>query len=142
MWVVTNTSFEIVPAGYAPSAATPMEDFLSKAETITYIIDAGTAREKTYRYRVQDIVKVDTVGEFTAYWFPEPYPIAQFLAKLPPLPPGQHTYHTELEMSALSCDGIGTDIDTGAANCISPGTIRLCGPIPFTVEQPKAARPS
>ncbi len=135
VWVVTNTSFEIVPPGYEPSAATPMEDFLSKAEMITYVIDAGTAREKTYRYRVQDIVKVDTVGEFTPYWFPEPYPIAQFLAKLPPLPPGQHTYSSVLQMSARSCDGLGTE----EFNCIAPGAIPLCTNLPFTVKQRTAA---
>ena len=137
IWVA-NTSFEIVPPGYEPSAATPMEDFLSKAETITYIIDSGTARERTYRYRVQDVVKVHTVDEFVPSWWPQPYPIAQFLAKLPPLPPGQHTYTAALQMSARTCDGLGT---TEGSNCIGPGTFVLCT-LPFTVTQRTPARPT
>lgn len=137
MWI-TNTSFEFVPSGYEPSAATPMEEFLAKAETITYVIDSGTARERTYRFRVRDIVKVDTVDEFfpPGSW-PQPYPIAQYLAKLPPLPPGQHTWSATLHMSARSCDGLGTE----AGNCIGPGAIPLCTGIPFTVKQRTPARP-
>ena len=136
VWVITNTSFEIVPPGYEPSAATPMEDFLSKAETITYVIDAGSARERTYRYRVADVVKVDTIDEFFhASWVPEPYPIAQFLAKLPPLPPGQHTVTAVLQMSARSCDGLGTE----DFNCIGPGSTVLCT-LPFTVRERTAGR--
>ena len=89
---VANTSFEVVPPGYEPSAATPMKDFLSKAKAITYVIDAGTKRARTHRYRVRDVVKVHTVDEFFApgFW-PQPHPIAQYLAKLPPLPRGKHT---------------------------------------------------
>lgn len=142
-WWTANTSFEIVPPGYEPSAPTPMEDFLSKAETITYVIDSGSARERTYRYRVQDVVKVDTVDEFFAFDFtsgqpwPKPYPIAQFLAKLPPLPPGQHTYTAVLQMSARTCDGLGA---TEGVNCIGPGTFVLCT-LPFTVTQRTPARP-
>ena len=133
---ITNTSFEIVPAGYEPSAATPMRDFVSKARTLTYIIDAGTARERSYGYRARDIVKVDTVDEFYApSSFSQPYPVATFLGKLPPLPPGQHTYTLVLQMSARSCDGLGAE----DFNCIGPGAVALCT-LPFTVEQRKAVR--
>jgi hypothetical protein len=133
MWVM-NTSFEAIPPGYEPSARTPMKDFLSKAKTITYIVDSGTARERTYRFRVRDIVKIDTVDEFFApgFW-PHPYPVAQYLAKLPPLPPGEHTYTVELKVSAPSCDGLGTD---PSVNCLPAGdAIRLCDATPFTVTQ-------
>jgi hypothetical protein len=137
MFWVTNTSFESVPPGYEPSAATPMEDFVSKAETITYVIDTGTKRERTYRFPVRDVVKVDAVDDFFApgIW-PEPYPIAQYVAKLPPLPPGQHTWSAVLHMSAVSCDGLGTEL----GNCIGPGAIPLCTGIPFMVVQRGAAR--
>jgi hypothetical protein len=142
MFWIANTSFEVVPAGYEPFGATPMEDFQSKAETITYVIDAGTARERTHRFRVRDIVKVDTVDEFFAFdpasaepW-PKPYPIAQFLAKLPPLAPGQHTYTAVLQMSARTCDGLGT---TDGLNCIGPGAFVLCT-LPFTVTPRTPAR--
>ena len=140
---ITNTSFEIVPPEYEPPATTPMQDFLSKAETITYVIDSGSARERTYRYRVQDVVKIDTVDEFSPFVFggqepwPKPYPIAQFLAKLPPLPPGQHTYTAALHMSARTCDGLGS---TEGFNCIGPGSYVLCT-LPFTVTQRTPARP-
>lgn len=59
----------------------------------------------------------------------------QYLAKLPPLPPGQHTWSAVLQMSALSCDGLGSE----GGNCIGPGTITLCTRIPFTVEHRRAA---
>lgn len=55
--------------------------------------------------------------------------------KLPPLPPGEHTYDAFVEMSARSCDGLGTrEGEPGLINCLPAGTTQLCR-IGFTVVQ-------
>jgi hypothetical protein len=57
------------------------------------------------------------------------WPVALFLPKLPPLPPGDHHLATSIDMSARSCDGLGTDADV---DCLDAGITQLqvC---PFTV---------
>ena len=62
---------------------------------------------------------------------------ALFLAKLPPLPPGDHRVAFSIEMSNRHCDGLGTSSE----NCLNAGTTRL-GSCPFTVvRQSPALRP-
>jgi hypothetical protein len=117
-WTV-NSSWQ-VPADYTPSAPTPLEDFVSKVRSMTYIVDAGTARERSYRFRAQDIMDVRSIRDFLPVTGPD-FPSALFLAKLPPLPAGDHTFDAVLEMSARSCDGFGT----GPSNCLDAGTTRL-----------------
>ena len=134
VWLM-NTSFEEVPADYTPAAPTPAEDFLAKAEWLTYVIDSDTPQEKTYRYRVEDIAAVYAVNEF----FPASdleWPVVHFLAKLPPLPPGDHTYEAIIEMSARHCDGLGTS----SFNCLEAGRTSLCE-LPFTVVPRAAGKP-
>lgn len=135
LWFV-NTSFEAVPAGYTPAAPTPVEDFLAKAKSLTYVIDSGTPHEKTYRYRVQDIVAVHAESELLPVSGAE-FPMVVFLAKLPPLPPGDHTYQAIIEMSARHCDGLGTS----SGNCLEAGRTTLCPPLPFTVVPRAAGKP-
>ena len=129
-----NSFWDAVPADYTPSALTPREDFLSKLRAVIFTVDPGTKRERVYRYAGQDIVDVRTASDF----FPETgpnWPIALFLAKLPPLPPGDHHVGASLEMSARHCDGLGAD---SAAHCLLAGTTRL-GVCPFKVV-PRDAR--
>ena len=94
-----------------------MEDFLSKAETITYVIDAGTKRERVYRYRVRNVVKVNTVDEFS----PRVRGWSRTRSRSPREAPAAatRTAHVErhLQMSAESCDGFGTE---AGRNCIGP----------------------
>lgn len=65
-------------------------------------------------------------------------PVVLFLAKLPPLPPGDHHVRAYIEMSARWCDGLGT----AAENCLNAGTTRELVCL-FTVvpRQSPAARP-
>ena len=126
----TNTFWEAVPADYIPSAPTPMEDFASKVRAVTYVVDPGTKREHAYRYAAQDIIDVRTLQEFFPQHAPA-WPTAMFLAKLPPLPAGDHRLGTTIEMSARHCDGLGAD---PAVNCLSAGTTRLTV-CPFKVVQ-------
>ena len=125
-----NTSWETMPGDYTPAAATPAEDFISKVRSITYVVDAGTRRARSYRFAAPDVVRVGADREL--------FPISGtdqlwvcFLPKLPPLPAGDHAFEAFVEMSARSCDGLGA---SESINCLPAGTTRLCR-IHFTVEQ-------
>jgi hypothetical protein len=123
-----NSFWEAVPADYTPSAPTPRQDFISKVRSVTFTVDPGTKREHSYRYRAQDIMDVRTIHDFFPRTGPN-WPIALFLAKLPPVAPGDHRVAFSIEMSARHCDGLGTD---PAVHCLGAGTTRL-GSCPFTV---------
>jgi hypothetical protein len=136
-WVVMSPSWVEIPADYTPSAPTPLEDFLSKVRSVTYTVDPGTARERSYRFAAQDVLDVRNVRDFFPISGPD-LPVALFLAKLPPLSPGDHRVRGFIEMSGRWCDGLGT----AAGHCLNAGTTRelLCR---FTVvpRQSPASRP-
>jgi hypothetical protein len=111
----TNFSFAVVPDGFTSEHDTPMEDFLAKVVSIRFVVDADTHKERTFVFAAGDIVKLDTFDEFLP-WFP-PFPVVHFLAKLPPLPPGDHSVQTFWTVSSLHCDGFGTAYRT---NCFPP----------------------
>jgi hypothetical protein len=123
-----NSSWEAVPADYTPSAPTPLQDFLAKVRSMTYVVDPGTKRERSYRFAAQDIMDVRSIHDFFPETGPD-WPVALFLANLPPLPPGDHRLGALIEMSARHCDGLGTD---PAFNCVGAGITEL-GSCPFTV---------
>ena len=116
-----STSWEATPADYIPAAPTPLEDFTSKVRSITYVVDPGTKRERSYRFMAQDVMDVRTLHDFFPDSAPD-WPTALFLAKLPPLPAGDHQLETVIEMSARHCDGLGTD---PAVNCLGAGITQL-----------------
>ena len=123
-----NSVWETVPADYTPSAPTPLQDFISKVRSVTFVVDPGTKRERSYRYAAQDIIDVRTVRDFLPLTGPD-WPIALFLAKLPPLPPGEHLVEQLFEMSARHCDGLGT---VPGFNCL-PAGITSVNRCPFRV---------
>ena len=130
-----NSSWAETPAGYTPSAPTPLEDFTSKVRSMTFVVDPGTRHERSYRFAAEDIIDVRSVRDF----FPESgpdRPSAFFLAKLPPLPSGDHLIGAIIDMRAPHCDGLGTD---PGFNCLGAGTTRLTV-CPFTVV-PRGSRP-
>jgi hypothetical protein len=59
----TNAGWETVPNGFSPSQPTPMEDFLSKLESLNLVVDPGTANERTETFPGRDVWKVIPVGE-------------------------------------------------------------------------------
>jgi hypothetical protein len=122
-----SPSWEAFPADYTPSAPTPLEDFMSKVRLMTFTIDPGTARERSYRFAAQDILDVRNLRDFLGMSVPD-IAVALFLAKLPPLPAGDHRIVSSIEMSDRHCDGMGTSFE----HCLAAGTTRLSS-CPFTV---------
>jgi hypothetical protein len=131
-----NSSWEAVPADYTPSAPTPLEDFISKVRSMTYVVDPGTKHERSYSFAAQDIMDVRSIHDFFPETGPD-WPVALFLATLPPLPPGDHRLGAVIEMSARHCDGLGTD---PAAHCLGAGITQL-GVCPFKVIATPASKP-
>ena len=126
-WLNMNTFWEAVPAGYTPSAPTPLEDFTSKVRSMIYVVDPGTKHERSYRYAAQAIMDVRTLHDFFPQTGPD-WPVALFLPKLPPASIGDHRVATSIEMSARACNGLGSE----PSDCLPAGITRLqvC---PFTV---------
>ncbi|MDQ3899146.1 MAG: hypothetical protein M3319_01375, partial [Actinomycetota bacterium] len=122
-----NTYWAAVPADYTPSASTPLQDFLSKVRSMTYVVDPGTKSEHSFRFAAEDIMDVRTIRDFFPVHGPD-WPTVLFLAKLPPLPPGDHHLEADIQMTARHCDGLGTE----PANCLRAGITRLTV-CPFTV---------
>jgi len=118
-WFV-NDHWGAVPTGYSPSAPTPVEDYVSKLRSATYVVDPGTARARSYRYRAQYVVAVSTSRDFLPLSAPA-YPVVLLLPKLPPVAPGDHRLAVSVELSARHCDGI----DAQPANCLPAGTTLL-----------------
>jgi hypothetical protein len=112
-------SWQHVPADHTSSAPTPLEDFLSKVRAETYTIDPGTAGERSYRFPAQDVLDVRNARDFFPISAPD-IAVVLFLAKLPPLPPGEHHVRAYIEMNARWCDGVGTATE----NCLTAGTTR------------------
>jgi hypothetical protein len=136
-WLTMNTFWEAVPADYTPSAPTPLEDLTSKVRSMIYVVDPGTRHERTYRFRAQDIMDVRTLHDFFPVTGPD-WPVALFLAKLPPASIGDHRLATSIDMSARSCDGLGSE----PSDCLPAGITRLqvC-PFKVVPRNARASRP-
>ena len=111
-WIV-NTSFEVVPEDFVPAGATPLDDFLAKFAALKYVIDAGTAQEKTLVYPTGPLLWTGIIEGFPAA---SPAP----LSSVRPLRIGNHTVDTYWVMSAMHCDGFDTVI---GQNCLGPGEV-------------------
>jgi hypothetical protein len=115
-WFV-NHSFEVVPEGFVPAGATPLEDFVAKFAGVRYVVDPATRRELTYAYaNVNDL----WIGTFAGT--PLVSPIT--LVALKPLPVGDHEVETYWRFSAMHCDGFGDAIGP-QGNCFPAGETRL-----------------
>jgi hypothetical protein len=110
-WLTMNTFWETTRADYTPSAPTPLRDFLSKVRSMIYIVDPGTSHERTYHYTAQNIIDLHTMHDFFPQTGPD-WPVALFLPKLPPLPPGHHHLSTSIEVSSRSSTAWGSRLPT------------------------------
>jgi hypothetical protein len=109
-WYV-GQSFEIVPEGFESVYDTPTEDFLAKFVEVKYVVDPGTAQERTYVFSNEGNVVTRADGEFVRL-----SPIT--LGSLRPLPVGTHVVDDYWVFSALHCDGLG---DVMFENCLPAG---------------------
>ena len=135
---VANNSWEVVPGDYTPSAATPVEDFVSKVRSATYVVDADTRQARSYRFGAQDILTVRVRDLFPLSGADQT--MVCFRAKLPPRPPGDHTVDLFVDMRARSCDGVGTvEGVPGVINCVPAGRTQICR-MHFTVVRGPVAK--
>ncbi len=99
---ITNTTHEVIPAGYVPSRPTPIEDFNAKVVSVRYVIDEGTRRERTYRFPAREVLHTGGI-------YPGPdLPITGILAVLKPVSIGTHTVDIYVTLSADHWDGFDT----------------------------------
>jgi len=122
-WVM-NPTFDVIPDGFVPAGATPLDDFLAKVAGRTVIVDPGTRQERVYSFtNVGDIYSAfDADGSLVN---------GVRLGLLQPLSPGVHVIQTSWTMSAMHCDGF---VDGG---CLMPGENPEF-PFEVTVTPPRA----
>ena len=116
------STFESIPDGYVPIGDTPLEDFLLKFESATYVVDEGTRQERTFTYSTDDLIVV--TGDL-----PDGTQFVSWTPRLRPLPPGEHTIDVYITMTSDHWDGLDAD---PSANLI-PGGESQPGDIDFLV---------
>jgi hypothetical protein len=107
----TNTTFVVTPAGFVPAGATPMDDFVAKFIGVKYIVDPGTAQEKTYLFKNKRHLWIGIDSGF-------PLVNTLTMGTIQPLSVGQHVVETFWLFSAMHCDGFG---DVMIENCLPAG---------------------
>jgi hypothetical protein len=112
----------VFPSGYAPTQPALDEDFAAKLVSVRYVVDAGTAQERTYVFPATrfDLELGVFPGGVFVRWATPP---------LHPLPPGDHTVDEYVTLSADFWDGL--DVDP-TANLIPAGE-SLAVSVGFTV---------
>jgi hypothetical protein len=126
LWTV-NATFEETPPGFVPAGPTPLADFVAKFVAVKYVVDPGTRQARTYQFG-----KEKGAGLWTGQFFGSPAANTVTLGPLRPLPPGPHVVEVSFVLSAMHCDGLGTDPDL---QCLPAGET-LLGSIPFDVKAP------
>jgi hypothetical protein len=120
----TNATYDVIPEGYTPSGATPMEDYSAKFVGARYVIDAGTRHQRTFRFGASRILQVLRAPG-------SDFPTASIMAVLPPLPAGRHTVDIFLTLSADHWDGFGDDPSSN----LWPAGETHCSRVEFIVER-------
>jgi hypothetical protein len=113
----------VFPAGYVPSKPLLDEDFLAKFVSARFVVDAGTAQERSYTFPVSKLVIQTGVlpdGSRFVRWV---------TPSMHPLPPGDHTVDEYVTLTADFWDGLGLD---PAINLIPAGE-SLAGSVQFRV---------
>lgn len=108
-----NLTFKKVPKGFVPAGATPLDDFIAKFIGVKYVVDPGTAQEKSYVFT--NVGDLGTIAETVTG-----FAVAQGLTMgtLEPLSIGEHVVDSYWSMSAMHCDGLGRVV---ADNCLPAG---------------------
>lgn len=116
-WFI-NTDFDLVPEGFVPTGATPLEDFVAKFVAIKYVIDPGTLQERTFIYPTSNALWIGTnAAGFQSVW-------PGTLSTLPPLSIGEHFVAVYWVFNAMHCDGFGEEAELF---CLGPGEVPYAG---------------
>ncbi|WP_328874596.1 hypothetical protein OHT76_33560 [Streptomyces sp. NBC_00287] len=113
----------VYPDGYNAPEADPIDDFNAKFRGARYVIDRGTAQERTFTYG-PEILQTGFVGENGR---PFSVPVSP---PFRPLSVGEHTVVVFVRLSGEHCDGLGTDPEL---NCLPEGEFQWTGDTPFRV---------
>lgn len=114
---------KVYPQGYVPQDPDPIDDFNAKFQGARYVLDRGTAQERTFVYG-REVLR-------TGFVAPDGRPFS--IPASPPFEPlsvGGHTVITFLRFSAEHCDGLGRNRDQ---NCVPAGELPWTGDTPLTV---------
>ena len=126
-----DTVFTVIPPGYVPAGATPLEDLVARLESVKIVVDRGKKREKTVVFSPAASLWTDhTLDDYVPFEFG--YPIAATLPVMASLPVGDHTVQVIWTLSSQHCDGLG---DVEAQNCLAAGDNSF-GTRTFTVGSP------
>jgi hypothetical protein len=118
-----NASFDATPAEFEPAGDTPLADFIAKFTSVKYVVDPGTAQEKTHAFdNTEDLFTGTQDGFVVAN--------SITMATFHPLSVGEHVVDVFWHLSALHCDGFG---DVVEENCLPAGEFKF-DTIPFEVK--------
>lgn len=99
---LTENSWVVIPPGFTPAGATPIEDFNLKFAGARYVVDPGTKQEQSHSFPAS-ILRTGYVDLVLGY------PFSAWLAQLNPVSVGPHVVDIYIRMSAEHWDGFGTD---------------------------------
>jgi hypothetical protein len=133
----TATTFQVIPPDYEPLGATPQEDFLAKLESTRYVVDAGTADERSIEVE-SDHLLIDTRP------LDESIDVTSFTPRLPALPLGSHTVDVYATLNAEHWDGFGLDEGNhlpGGEVFLQSAQVEFVKPQPEPQGPPRPANP-
>ena len=116
-------SDQVFPAGYVPSQTLLDEDFLAKFVSARFVVDAGTAQERSYTFPASELViQTGALPDGSRF-------VRWVTPSMHPLPPGDHTLDEGGTLTADFWDGLGLD---PAINLIPAGE-SFAGSVQFQV---------
>jgi hypothetical protein len=121
-WIADDGVDSVYPAGYVPSRALPIEDFVAKL-TVRVVTDGGTHQQKTYVFSPVEAVRTDITLDQLDPDAPH-WAMAVTMPRMKPLSVGAHTYEVTWVLSAQHCDGLGGVVED---NCLPAGEIPIDG---------------
>lgn len=123
-WVTAaDDERKVYPRGYEPQEPNPIDDFNAKFEGARYVVDRGTAQEKTFVHGTEVLRTGFVDQDGRPFSVPASPPFD-------PLSVGEHTVVTFLRLSAEHCDGLARNREE---NCLPAGEFQWTGDTPFRV---------
>jgi hypothetical protein len=115
-----------------------MEDFQSKLQSVTVVVDGETPAERVETFDAS-VVNVVTVADFLGALKPDDQqalPLAAVMPSMHGLPPGEHSAWVFWTLSARHCDGLpSTKGEPLSTHCLPAGE-RFMREVYFIVAAP------